>query len=74
LSPNLAWAEAAFARTSEEPAFFLTPIFDLQDGASRMSPEQIRVEPTLLSELALTLVGTFAVGLSMAVAIIWICS
>jgi hypothetical protein len=39
-----------------------------------MSPEQIRVEPTLLSELALTLVGTFAVGLSMAVAIIWICS
>jgi hypothetical protein len=39
-----------------------------------MSSQQIRAEPTFLSELALTLVGTFAVGLPMAVAIIWICS
>jgi hypothetical protein len=39
-----------------------------------MSLEQIRPEPTLLSELALTLVGTFAVSLPMALAIIWICS
>ena len=46
----------------------------LQDGVSRMSLQQIRPQPTLLSELALTLVGTFAVSLPMAVAIIWICS
>ena len=39
-----------------------------------MPLEQIRPEPTLLSELALTLVGTFAVSLPMALAIIWICS
>jgi hypothetical protein len=39
-----------------------------------MSLEQTRPEPNLLSELALTLVSTFAVGLPMAVAIIWICS
>ncbi|SDS24713.1 hypothetical protein SAMN05444158_1462 [Bradyrhizobium canariense] len=39
-----------------------------------MSLEQIRPEPTLLSELALTLLSTFAVALPMSVAIIWICS
>jgi hypothetical protein len=39
-----------------------------------MSLEQVRPEPTLLAELVLTLVGTLAVSLPMALAIIWICS
>ncbi len=39
-----------------------------------MALDKLRPEPNLLSEFTLTIVGTFVIGLPMAVAIIWICS
>jgi hypothetical protein len=39
-----------------------------------MSVEQLRPEINLLSAFTLTIVGAFAAGLPMALAIIWVCS
>jgi hypothetical protein len=39
-----------------------------------MSAPTVRPEPNLLSEFALTILGTLGLGLPLAVAIIWICS
>jgi len=50
-------------------------LFDLSAwGVSGMSIDNVRPEPNLLSAFTLTIVGAFAVGLPMAVAIIWVCS
>ena len=39
-----------------------------------MSLRDVRSEPNLLSEFALTVFGAFGLGLLMALVIIWICS
>jgi hypothetical protein len=39
-----------------------------------MSTGKPRTEVSLLSAFALTIVGAFAAGLPMALAIIWVCS
>jgi hypothetical protein len=39
-----------------------------------MSVDKVRPEANLLSAFTLTIVGAFAAGLSMALAIIWVCS
>jgi hypothetical protein len=43
-------------------------------GASDMSVDELRPEANLLSAFTLMIVGAFAAGLPMAVAIIWVCS
>jgi hypothetical protein len=43
-------------------------------GVSDMSIDNVRPEANLLSAFTLTIVGAFAAGLPMAVAIIWVCS
>ena len=39
-----------------------------------MSLRDVRSEPNLLSEFALTIFGVFSVGLPMTLVIIWVCS
>jgi hypothetical protein len=39
-----------------------------------MSVDNVRTEANLLSAFTLTIAGTFAAGLPMALAIIWVCS
>ncbi len=39
-----------------------------------MSKDKVRPEVNLLSAFTLTIAGTFAVALPMALAIIWVCS
>jgi hypothetical protein len=39
-----------------------------------MLVREIRAEPNLLITFALTILGALAMGLPMAVAIIWVCS
>ena len=39
-----------------------------------MSLDNVRPEANLLSAFTLTIIGAFAAGLPMAVAIVWICS
>ena len=39
-----------------------------------MSAHSVRPELNLLTEFALTILGTLGLGLPLAVAIIWICS
>jgi hypothetical protein len=43
-------------------------------GKAEMSTGKPRTEVNLLSAFALTIVGAFAAGLPMALAIIWVCS
>jgi len=49
--------------------FFIFP-----NGASSMSADKAYPEANLLSEFTLAIAGAFAVGLPMALAIIWVCS
>jgi hypothetical protein len=44
------------------------------DGASDMSVDNVRPEANLLSAFTLTILGAFAAGLPIALAIIWVCS
>lgn len=39
-----------------------------------MSVDNVRPEVNLLSAFSLAIIGAFAMGLPMAVAIIWVCS
>jgi hypothetical protein len=43
-------------------------------GASDMSVDNVRPEANLLSAFTLTILGAFAAGLPIALAIIWVCS
>jgi hypothetical protein len=49
-------------------------LFCPRGGASDMSVDELRPETNLLSAFTLMIVGAFAAGLPMAVAITWFCS
>jgi hypothetical protein len=49
-------------------------LFCPRGGASDMSVDKLRPEANLLSAFTFMIVGAFAGGLPMAVAIIWVCS
>jgi hypothetical protein len=46
----------------------------IRNGVSDMSVDHVRPEVNLLFAFTLTIAGAIAVGLPMAVAIIWICA
>ena len=45
-----------------------------RSGVSDMSIDNVRSEPTPLFAITMMILGAFAAGLPMAVAIIWVCS
>jgi hypothetical protein len=46
----------------------------ISPGVSDMLVDNVRPEANLLFAFTLTIAGTIAVGLPMAIAIIWVCS
>ena len=63
------------ARSSEPPRFVSVAASDFRSvGARCMSVDEVRPKVNLLGEFTLAIVGAFAMGLPMAVAIIWVCS
>jgi len=49
------------------------PVFYFPSGDKSMSLDNVRPEVNLLSAFTLMIVGAFAAGLPMALAIIWVC-
>jgi hypothetical protein len=66
----------SYLRAGKIAVTALNPVtaFDFRWGNAEMSMDKARTEVNLLSAFALTIVGAFAAGLPMALAIIWVCS
>ena len=61
-------------RAKNRHRFVPVAVFYFPSGDKSMSLESVRPDVNLLSAFTLMIVGAFAAGLPMALAIIWVCS